>query len=177
MRAPASYFFLGAVTLHLQSSFHCRALCHVQFLPYPNYSAGPFLNAAIRQLLWKEGSILCRFDKDWFRLYLQVQPYMCKHKTRTEFLSSKFIWNSQNCTTVLQSCTYFLEKIKGSRDKLIDLINLYHSERIKLFILQFVQARESYGTKRLHPAQKGAGRNGKKKVQELCVQLKNLAAT
>ena len=90
---------------------------------------------------------------------------MCKHKTRTEFLSSKFIWNSQNCTTVLQSCTlFFLKKLKRSGDKSIDLINLYHSERIKLFILQFVQAvqaRESYGTS-IHPARKGAGRNGKK---------------
>ena len=74
----------------------CRALSIA--VPFVMYSFFPIqtiqrtrLNAAIRQLLWKEGSILCRFDKDWFRLYLQVQPYMCKHKTRTEFLSSRSI--------------------------------------------------------------------------------------
>ena len=140
----------------------CPLSCTVSSLS--KLFSGPVLNAAIRQLLWKEGSILCRFDKDWSRLYLQVQPACVNIKQE----QNSFQANSSGTLRIVPpSCNpahIFLEKIKGSRDKLIDLINLYHSERIKLFILQFVQARESYGTS-IHPARKGAGRNGKKKLK------------
>jgi hypothetical protein len=56
----------------------------------------------------------------------------------------------------------YIKKKKSSRGKLISLIDLYHSERIKLFIHHTIAgARKPNGTKKYTPCPKGAGKNGK----------------